>query len=379
MHDRALVLRQVLLGSLIGATLVAVQLPAVHGILSEIPRTPDGRPDLSGTYDVATLTPTQRPKNLGEQLALTDEEAAAVAKRARATDEFLSRASDPDREAPRVGGNVGGYNYFWLDPGSDSFKLDGKWRTSILTDPPDGRMPPMTARGQELMSARLDLWGRGPGPASNRANSSEAWWLDREVGPYDGPEIRPMGERCMLGFGSAAGPPALPVVYNNLKRIVQTKDYVIILAEMVHDARIIRIGGVHEAPGNPRWLGDSVGHWEGDTLVVETRNFRPAQSALSAPGLRQNFVTSGDLRVVERITRIDENTLRYNFTVDDPTIWTAPWSGEYPWPATDDRVFEYACHEGNYAMGNILRGARLAEKEALEKAAATSGTKGSND
>ena len=190
--------------------------------------------------------------------------------------------------------------------------------------------------------------------------------MDRELGPFDGPEMRPGGERCTLGFGSAAGPPVLPVVYNNLKRIVQTEDTVVIVAEMIHDARVIRIGGEHE-PGDVRsWLGDSVGRWEGDTLVVETRNFRHGESPLSTPGLRQNLVTSDQLRVVERFSRIDGETLRYEFTVEDPVVWTAPWSGEYPWPATDARVYEYACHEGNYAMGNILRGARLAEREARE-------------
>jgi hypothetical protein len=173
----------------------------------------------------------------------------------------------------------------------------------------------------------------------------------------------------MLGFGSPAGPPVLPVLYNNLKRVVQTGDTLLILAEMVHDARIVRIGGQQEPPDAPRrWLGDSVGHWEGDTLVVETRNFKPGLSPLSAPGTRQNLVTSRELRVTERFSRIDSSTLRYQFTVDDPVVWTAPWSGELPWPATAERVFEYACHEGNYAMGNILRGARLAEREAIATA-----------
>jgi hypothetical protein len=337
-----------------------------------VPRRHDGRPDLSGTYDIATLTPTERPEALGDRLALSDQEAAAVADRAQATYEALARSSDPDREAPPSGGNVGGYNYFWLDPGADAIRLDGKWRTSILTDPPNGRWPAMTERGRELVQGRLDMWGRRVGPGPSLADSAEAWWLDREQGPYDGPEIRPLGERCMLGFGSPAGPPVLPDAYNNLKRIVQTDDRVMILAEMVHDVRVIRIGGEHEPPGNPRWLGDSVGRWEGDTLVVETRNFKPGLSPLSAPGLRQNFLTSAELRVTERFTRIDADTLRYQFTVDDPVIWTAPWSGELPWPATEDRMFEYACHEGNYAMGNILRGARLAEREARAKPVSSS-------
>ena len=359
------------LASLILCAAAATAVPAL-GQKSDVPRRHDGRPDLSGTYDIATLTPTERPEALGERLALSDQEAAAVAQRAQQTYEALARSSDPDREAPPEGGNVGGYNYFWLDPGAGAIQLDGKWRTSILTDPPNGRWPAMTERGRELVQGRLDMWGRRVGPGPSLADSAEAWWLDRETGPYDGPEIRPLGERCMLGFGSPAGPPVLPDAYNNLKRIVQTDDRVMIFAEMVHDVRVIRIGGEHEPPGNPRWLGDSVGRWEGDTLVVETRNFKPGLSPLSAPGLRQNFLTSAELRVTERFTRIDADTLRYQFTVDDPVIWTAPWSGELPWPATEDRMFEYACHEGNYAMGNILRGARLAEREARAKPAPSS-------
>jgi hypothetical protein len=177
-------------------------------------------------------------------------------------------------------------------------------------------------------------------------------------------ELRPFGERCVLGFGGSAGPPARPVLYNNLKRIVQTEDHLLILNEMNHDARVIRIGGEALPADQRRWLGDSVGHWEGDTLVVESRNFRPGEAPLSAPDFTLNVVTSGELRVVERFSRADDGTLLYQFTVDDPETWSAPWSGEFPWPAADTKVYEYACHEGNYALGNIMRGARLAEREA---------------
>jgi len=148
----------------------------------------------------------------------------------------------------------------------------------------------------------------------------------------------------------------LPVLYNNLKRIVQTPDHVMILSEMVHDTRIIRLDDAHLPPDIRKWLGDSIGHWDGDTLVVDTTNFT------SSPALR---LATENLHVVERFRRTDDNTLHYSFTVEDPTIWEGPWSGEYPWPATNDSVFEYACHEGNYALGNILRGARLLEGEAL--------------
>ena len=158
-----------------------------------------------------------------------------------------------------------------------------------------------------------------------------------------------------MGFGSTAGPPMLSVLYNNMKRIVQTEDTVVILVEMVHDARIVRMNAEHNPPEIRSWLGDSVGHWEGDTLVVDTTNFTDNPSFGAA---------SRNLHVVERFTRLDADTLLYRFTVDDPTVWTAPWSGEYVWPASDDRVYEYACHEANYSFGGILRGARVLEEDA---------------
>ena len=214
-----------------------------------------------------------------------------------------------------------------------------------------GRRPPMTPEARQRFAAAFAPF--------LRPNTGTAWWVLENgpdaPGPYDDPELRPLSERCLLGFGSTAGPPMLPVLYNNLKRIVQTDDHVLILVEMVHDARIVRMNQTHVAPEIRSWLGDSVGHWQGDTLVVDTTNFT------DTPGLGG---ASRNLHVVERFTRIDARTLRYQFTVDDPTVWTQPWSGEYVWPATDTRVYEYACHEANYSLGGILRGARLLEAEA---------------
>lgn len=319
----------------------------------------DGPPDLSGTYDTSTLTPLQRPVRFGERLELTDEEAEKIA---RQEAEYLAKqneATDPDREAPPEGGdgsegasgNVGGYNTFWIDRGEGAVRINGKWRTSLITDPPNGRRPQMRPDARRAAAQRGRLF---------RPNTGVAWWVKEGVdpGPYDDPEMRPLAERCLLGFGSTGGPPMLPVLYNNLKKIVQTPDKVMILVEMVHDARIVRMNAEH-APDNLRfWLGDSVGRWEGDTLVVDTTNFtdKPALS-----GATRN------LHVVERFSRIDDDTLLYQFTVEDPTVWTAPWSGEYTWRATEDRIYEYACHEGNYSFGGILRGARLLEEEALGK------------
>ncbi len=344
----------------------------------DIPRTPSGRPDLSGTYDTATVTPLQRPREFGDRLTLTREEAAIIASEpdglarvfglapAGSDERAAARAErqragfetgDGAREAPPVGGdgsggaagNVGGYNTFWIDRGDDAFQIDGLVRTSIITDPPNGRQPPLTERARAARAARAGL---------GRPNDGTAWWLEGDLdapGPYDNPEQRPQAERCLMGFGSTAGPPMLSVLYNNMKRIVQTEDTVVILVEMVHDARIVRMNQEHNPPGIRSWLGDSVGHWEGDTLVVDTTNFTDNPSFGAA---------SRNLHVVERFTRLDADTLLYQFTVDDPTVWSAPWSGEYVWPASSDRVYEYACHEANYSFGGILRGARVLEEDA---------------
>jgi hypothetical protein len=353
---------------MLGLLSITLTIPASIALAqddADIPRTADGRPDLSGTYDVATLTPLQRPVELGNRLVLTEEQAAALGAGADSLEGIFNIPDERNedggapREAPPVGGdgssgaagNVGGYNSFWMDRGSTAFQIDGQWRASIITDPPNGRQPALTP---EALAQRASLAG------FYRPNTGTAWWLENDLdapGPYDEPELRPNSERCLLGFGSTAGPPMLPVLYNNLKRIVQTPDTVIILVEMVHDARIIRMNQEH-APSEIRtWLGDSVGRWDGDTLVVDTTNFR------DTPALGQ---ASRNLHVVERFTRIDVETLLYQFTVDDPTVWTAPWSGEYVWPASDDKVYEYACHEANYSFGGILRGARVLEADVRE-------------
>ncbi len=317
-------------------------------------------PDLSGTYDIATLTPLERPQMYGDKLFLSHEEAEKIAAADAAGKAARNQASDPNREAPPEGGdgssgaagNVGGYNTFWIDNGDSVVEVDGKFRTSIIVDPANGRMPPMTPAARQARMAAFANF--------RRSNSGEAWWLEvgDGSGPYDDMETRGMGERCLLGFGSTGGPPMMPVLYNNLKRIVQTEDYVMIQVEMVHDARIIRLNSEHLPSHMKRWLGDSIGWWEGETLVVDTRNFHPDA------GFRGS---SENLHVIERFTRLDDETLLYDFTVEDPSVWTAPWSGEYTWPATTDKVFEYACHEGNYALGNIMRGARLLEAEKMKQ------------
>lgn len=314
------------------------------------------RPDFTGTYDTATITPLQRPEEYGDQLILTPELAEAAARRLAAMKAARNQDSDPNRGAPPAGGdgstgaagNVGGYNTFWVDNGETAIRIDGEYRTSILTTPANGRRPAMTPEGQKRAAARRAFY---------RENSGEAWWLELDgPGPYDDPESRTLSDRCLLGFGSTGGPPMLPTLYNNHKRIVQTPDHMMILVEMVHDARVIRLNSEHAPQAVRRWLGDSIGWWEGDTLVVDTTNFtdRPALS-----------MATRDLHVVERFRYADDGTLIYSFMVEDPNVWTEPWGGEYPWPATDDRVYEYACHEGNYAMEGILKGARILEAEKL--------------
>ena len=335
------------------------------GIASaETKRTATGVPDLSGFYDGGTLTPFNRPEELGDKQFMTQEEADEITKRNRDGLAAANQASDPNREGPPLGGQgektgggggTGGYNAFWIDRGEGVVEIDGKIRTSIVYDPPNGRQPPMTPAGEMKRAENFTSF--------TYVNDGTASWLDQDgAGPFDGPESLALAERCLLGF--SAGPPSIPGLYNNFKRIVQTQDHVMILLEMVHDARVIRLNSEH-APGDRRtWLGDSIGWWEGDTLVVDSTNFK-----------EHTGLYGGDenLHLVERFTRLQDGNLLYNFTVNDATAWTAPWSGEFVWKHSEDKVFEYACHEGNYAMGNILRGARLLENEELARRAASAG------
>ena len=321
---------------------------------------PDGHPDLQGTYDLGTLTPLERAA--GSPLILTDEEAKKRERQTAESSDKLAAPVDANRSAPPAGGdgspgpygNVGGYNNFWLDPGSRYTSIDGQKRASLLIDPPDGRVPPLTEaakqrRGYNAYDAR---------PTSDAAAREDDPGFE---GPeaYNDPEIRPLAERCLVGFSSTSGPPILPTYfYNNLHQIVQTPDAVMILTEMVHDVRIVRMNAQHAPPTVRKWLGDSIGRWDGDTLVVETTNFTDKTRFRGS---------SPAMKVTERFTRLDARTLRYQFTIDDPSTWTRPWTAEYAWPATNDLLYEYACQEGNYAMGNILRGARLKEKEEAAK------------
>jgi hypothetical protein len=284
------------------------------------PRTPDGHPDLQGTWDIKTLTPIERPAQAAGKEVLTDAEAAAVENEEKARVERRAQPSRGDRAAPPSGGDgsagaaggVGGYNNFWIDRGSSVMVINGQRRTSIVVDPPDGRVPPTLPEARKRNAARAGIILT---PTSDTAENAPT----EAAGAFDNVESRPLGERCLLGFGSTSGPPTLPnYFYNNLKQIVQTKDHVMILVEMVHDVRVIPLNRPHAPPTVRKWMGDSVGHWEGDTLVVETTNFTD----------KTRFRGSSEqLKVTERFTRIDDNTILYRFTVDDPTTWARPWTG----------------------------------------------------
>jgi hypothetical protein len=348
------------------ATAPAAQKPAAAKPAAKpaaIPRTPDGRPDFQGNWSNATITPFER-LGANQPLVLTDEAARAQEQSTRRALEAREQPSDPNRAAPPVGGEarkspnaeptfiervwqggaglVGGYNSFWIDPGERVLRVDGLPRSSIVIDPPDGRVPAYTPEARARMAQAA---------ATRKTQGSE----------FDHPELRPLGERCITSFGNNAGPPMLPnYFYNNNYTIVQTADTVLIMSEMVHDARIVRIGGQHPPSSFRQWFGDSIGRWDGDTLVIETTNFHPLH------GFRNSWE---NLKVTERLRRVDANTINYRFTVEDPTTFTAPFTGEAAFNAmpAGEQVYEYACHEGNYGLANVLSGARQQEREAAQK------------
>ena len=316
-----------------------------------VPRTEHGHPDLQGNWTNATMTPLQRPPNLGPTLT-----GDAVAEMEGVRQDLIDRssqASDPDRGVSPVGGvsigqghagfdiaagQTGGYNYVYIDAGDRVAMVNGEYRSSLITTPENGRRPALTAAARQRQAAqRAGLAG---------------------MGQYDNPENRPSAERCILSFGSNAGPPMLPnYFYNNNYTIVQTPDHVMIHTEMVHDTRIIPISDHRPLPDDIRpYFGDSRGWYEGDALVIETTNIHPAQSLSGVP-------PTPETRVVERFIRVDEHTLNYEFMIHDPSTYEESWGGEVPFRRLPALVYEYSCHEGNYAMENVLRGARAQERE----------------
>jgi hypothetical protein len=317
------------------AAVLSVPVAAQRAAASKTPRTPDGRPDLQGVWDFRTLTPLERPRELGDKAVLTAEEAAAFEQTQIARQNKDNRSSQARQDVESA------YNDFWWDYGS---KVIGTRRTSLIVDPPDGRMPPLTPEAQK----------RATGP--RRPPITERVVLGAIV---DGPEHLGLSERCIVGFSS--GPPILSNAYNNNLQILQTRDYVVIHTEMIHEARVVPLDGrPHLPPGMRLWLGDSRGRWDGDTLVVETTNFTD-KSSFSGSIIARGGATAG-MHLVERFTRASDDTLLYEFTVTDPATWTKPWTVQLPMARTDERIFEYACHEGNYSMPNMLKGARAVEQ-----------------
>jgi hypothetical protein len=310
-----------------------------------VPRTPDGKPDLQGIWDYATITPIERPASV-KDLVMSEAEAMRLEKGAADRVDRLARPSNPNRGAPPAGGlvsartgetGVGGYNNFYIDSGSVVAKIDGTFRTSLIIDPADGRIPALTAEALERTLARAAA---------------------RKGREFDHPEYRPQAERCLLSFGPTT--PLLPnYFYNNNIQIVQTPDHVMILLEMVHDVRIVRMNGAHPPKHIRRWMGDSIGRWEGDTLVVDTTNFAPQQMFRGQ--------SADSLHVIERFRRVDAETMVMRFTIDDAATYTRAWTGEVPFRASRELIYEYACHEGNYALENILRGERKRDQERSTK------------
>jgi hypothetical protein len=291
---------------------------------ASIPRAPDGHPDLQGTWDFRTITPMERPTDLAGKEVLSDQEAAEYETKNQrnqddrtATPRGVSNGSATNADVERA------YNDFWWDFGK---KIVSTKRTSLVIDPPDGRIPALTPAAKERAAA------------ARAARERSAF----------GPEDRGVSERCILGFN--AGPPMVPSAYNNNVQIVQTRTYVALLNEMVHNSRIIPLDGRPHLPSSVgQWSGDSRGRWEGDTFVVDTTNFHGETAFANS---------SATLHLTERFKRVDMDTLLYEFTVNDPDTWTRPWTAQVPMTRAEGSIYEYACHEGNYGMMNLLKAAR---------------------
>ncbi len=323
----------------------AAQSPTSDAGAWEVPRTPDGHPDLQGNWTNSTLTPFEREEGKGPVYTWEEVEeierpsgdcpanpgTVACGREDNQRDQSLS-------DERRLSGAE--YNEVYWERGSRVAIVDGQPRTSLVTHPANGRIPARTPEAERLIEEREDFRSH--------------------FGQYDHVELRPLAERCIL-FGSPSGPPMLPVgAYNSNYSIIQTADHVMIMSEMIHDARIIRIGEPNPMPESVRpYFGNSWGRWEADALVVETTNISPQQPIRGVP-------LSEDARVIERFTRVDQETILYEFTVDDPKRFTEPWGGEIPINKLHAQLYEYACHEGNYSLSGVLSGARYQERMEAE-------------
>lgn len=311
---------------------------------SAVPRTADGRPDLQGVWDFRTLTPLQRPADQAENAVLSAEEVAEIEARAAQSAIDADRPSEVRTEPLPAGAPVGGYNNFWFDRGAGV--VDDN-RTSLIVSPQNGRVPQLQP-GLDMVELSLgeDIPGNRPVRVRAAGIGADSW------------EDRGLAERCLLGFNS--GPPVVPAGYNQNLQIFQTPDHVVILHEMVHDSRIVPLDGRPHLPDDVRqWMGDSRGYWDGDTLVVQSRNYTDKTSSFS-PSVTTAAGDGTTLNLTERFTRVADDTLLYEFTVEDSATFTAPITAQIPMKRGEP-MFEYACHEGNYGLPNILAGARQAE------------------
>ena len=312
--------------SLVSAATLAAQTKAPW----KMPRTLEGHPDLQGIWTNSTRTPVERAPSFAGKATLTDAEAKAWERQDAEQWQELDGTSEGPLHATKGSAGTGAYNVLFYDMGSELARVDGVKRTSMVIDPSDGRIPPPTAEAR----AR-------PRPSPDK---------------FDSVKDRGMAERCLAS--SRLGPPMLPALYNNHYQIVQTPDAMMIMTEEIHDTRIIRMNAQHLPSNISQWFGDSIGHWEGDTLVVETTNYS---------GQTRFRGSSKDLKVTERFTRADERSILYKATMEDPSTWTKPWTLELPFLAAPGPIYEYACHEGNYAIEDILGGLRKMEAEASRK------------
>jgi len=320
------------------ATLIMFLLSAVNAAMAqeeswEMPRTSWGDPLIQGYWSNSTMVPLQRPEHLGEQAFYTEQELNDIL-RAEFDDEYgETQAGTPEDVHYQ-------FDDYLMNRTADN--ITQNLRTSIIVDPPNGRYPELTA------AAKQDL---------------EDFRVWRDKYQWDKAQNRTLSERCLIW--DQEGPPILPLGYNSTYQFMQTEDYVVLKLEMIHDVRIIPLDGGDPAENSlPQWLGNSRGYWDGDTLVVKTTGYT---GRTNMPGLRRAPM-SVDAVVEERFTRVDETTIDYQFTVTDPTVWTQPWSGNYPFNAIDGPMFEYACHEGNYGIVNILSGKRTEELDRMRAA-----------
>jgi hypothetical protein len=348
------------LGLAAGVALSAFSVAAADPVVRvgyDAPRLSTGKPDLQGVWTNATSTRLTRGRQYGERLILTPEEVAEIEGDTQQRNARQNAPTDSELQEnwTQVGlqrdtldecrsGSTGaacGYNAGWTDPGDWVMRVNGEGRTSLITYPADGQMP-ARATGSEQVSRTEIIESSEDGPATTRRNQN------------DNPETRSLGERCIMSFGVSSGPVMTPQLYNNTYKFIQTEDEIAIWVEMVHDVRVVRMNSEHRNDGIRPWMGDSIGWWDGDTLVVETINFHPDQNVRGA---------GPKLKVTERFTRVAPERLHYAFHVEDPETWVEPWGGEYEFAAVNGEIYEYACHEGNYGLEGILAGARYEDAE----------------